>query len=73
MAVFALVTWGDLVAKMLLLLLALISFWIIFALRTEEDETLIENAPGASSKALEEVQSTPNSLTTGKLEDSRYD
>ncbi len=46
-AVFALATWGGLVAEMSLLLISVISLWIIFALRTEEDETLIEYVPSS--------------------------
>jgi len=73
LAVFGLVTWGPYIAEGLILFTALFSLWIIFALRTEEDLTPIDDALGTNLSKLKNVQSTPDSLTTEKLEDSRYD
>ena len=72
-AVYALVTWGEYVSELMLLIFALFSFWIIFALRTDEIDIPIESAPGMPSKSLIKVQTSPDTPTTEKLEDSRYD
>lgn len=73
LGVFAQVTWGDYIAEGLLLLAALFSLWIIFALRTEEDETPSDDLPDDPPKSIKEIQATPDSATTEKLEESRYD